>query len=273
MNQPKANLRFGPTALKYSATGGWRRQLKHPRGVNVLRLTIIVATLIVGGCATAGRDIVFTAEAETAFVVLAIEGLPPDDAVSQTFEFTEVDLAGSRFGDDAFQLEFDPNGRAELTRSDARLASTAPVRIAWREVPAGEYALTLLNVCRDDVPLASRQPIRLNLSRDVITCFHDSALTYRLQPGRVNVLPGIRAATLDEDGEIIEQADRVALDSDVAAMLATYPSVTAPIVPAEFLGRASFAYTPARLEEPSGRLLENPRVCEARGSIEFTVAG
>lgn len=184
-------------------------------------LTGLVA-LGMSGCATISKDTAFDG-AQGAFVLVAGDGMGVNGSESFTFAFRRVDLYGGKLLADGFSVQFSGMralGGDEFAKPDAVKTT---LRFGGKPVRHGDYAL----MSRTDFTTSG------SATSTNVHCYSTGAAVFRIAPKTISIL---------SVGHVTD-GPRTELDTILkysAAVLASYPKMTAPQAPAEAVGQITF---------------------------------
>lgn len=187
------------------------------------RILIGLVALGTGGCASISKDTAFDGAQGGAFVLVAGDGMRVNGSESFTFGFRKVDLQARKLLDDSFNVHFSgmPTiGGDELAKPDTVKTT---LRFGGKQVRQGDYAL----ISRTDFTA-------LGYSTNTnVHCYSSGAAVFRIAP---------RTISLISVGHLSD-GPRTELDAILkysAAVLASYPKMTARQALAEAVGQIRF---------------------------------
>lgn len=225
-------------------------------------IRILVLMMALTGCSTVKTDTVFEANNDQAFVLLAVDDAnqrpwPFSQTDTKRYSFREVDLETSRFGENTFSVTVGTGNELSSDNLKRPKDVRAKVRFAGTSVSPGNYAL---------YSLRSRW---MNNNVDV-HCLALNAPVYQVKKGHVNLIvhrqgkplvkrrgesespsqktladfPGIAGLIAQKIGKSVDENQSESPSHMLPLsrkVLASYPSISAPLVMTNILNSISFA--------------------------------
>ncbi len=197
---------------------------------------------VMSGCSSIDRDIAFDGAPDKAFLLVAADGMDISGTRSYLFEFRKVNLAASTLLDSRIAVNFSGMGPIEGDEFDKPEQLKTLVRFGGKPVTPGDYALT----SRYDFTSLG------TLNTTDVHCFALGAPVFHIHEGGINIVPAgnVGGGTLHEE----------ILPSQVSAVMANYPKMTAPLFSADLIGAIVFKTEPG--------LLGN-QACNLSGPFKF----
>jgi len=203
----------------------------------------LILAAVAAGCSSFSHDTVYSGGPGTAFLLVVEDAQPASDGKFD-YWFRRVNAAKNGFDKETKAVAF--NGLHDLPNDElARppgLATT--LRFAALPLSPGDFALTK----RFSSGYTEQG------ETDFFVCYALGSAVYRIQEGAINVVPtGERRDGSGHDADTIK--------AQVAAVLATFPKLSAPVVVPDVIGVITF--------KSDTNLLGNP-TCDPDGPVTFT---
>jgi hypothetical protein len=196
--------------------------------MEAMKIRVLACTLaaLATGCSTINRETTFESTAGEAFVLIVADGMRINGSESYLFNLQKMEADKPVFLPDIVGVYFSGMGAIEGSEFKKPETLSTTQRFGGKPASPGDYAL----ISRIDSAAAGYS------SSSTVNCYAEGAPIFRLSAGHVNVItPG----SVRKDASV----DGAALRQQVAAVLAGYPKVTAPIGFAEVVGQVAFKTT------------------------------
>jgi hypothetical protein len=212
------------------------------------RVFMCVLAASVSGCSTISRETAYDGSVGSAFALVAADGMVVNGSQSYSFGFQRIDLDKQTFLPDIFSVQFSGMGTLEGNEFKKPESLKTTVRFGGKAVLPGDYAL----ITRTDVA-------SYGYSTSIhVNCFSQGTPVFRIREGRVNIIP---AGHIRGDGSI----GHTDLEHQAAAVLSSYPNVSAPVTVSESAGRVAF--------ETKEKNFVGAEMCKGTAVVSYSARG
>ena len=209
--------------------------------------SILLMSLLLTGCATSvSKDLTFSAEDDTAFVVLVANNMANGNA-SFRFHFREVDVDNGEFLNGHFNIEFPAVltfGALSSDQLEEPEGYNTSMDFGGKEIQPGKYVI---------VSLSKTESTGVGTTT-YVTCYSLGTRVFDFEAGVVNVIPFHNSYLQRPPNEALALADS-------KKVIAGYPNVSSDVQLAPVINAISF---------DGGKSLLGKQTCNAKNG--FTIA-